>query len=319
MSSRQLRKLQKQKELELELEKETKEVEENEEESSEEEAPAQTAKPRVSLFAALGGDEDDQEEDDEGEEGQAANQDDAVDELPQQLASKSSKNKKKKKKKKKAAQKAIELEDHASSGLNGGDDDEEEDEIDKAVKALKISTKQNEQQAGTSATRDRSHTAKLNSLLSINTYHLKAINEMRALFGRDIISSATAEEAAEATNATNRRRNATQQVDLETFLRGPPGAKKLPEVTLRRNIFIQGRDHWPRQSAMGLSMKEIGKHAESTEYAFIHNVEYDSLQAVFFAYVQMGDPMRMVILLQELRECHSVSPLQPCHSMLSTF
>ncbi|KAF5017629.1 hypothetical protein F66182_10415 [Fusarium sp. NRRL 66182] len=277
MSSRQLRKLQKQRELE-EIKKLS---EQNSEESEDEPAPV-APKPRVSLFAALGGDEDeaqDEEEDDEQEQNQP-------EENVVKQPTTTGKSKKKKKKKAKAKAKA-----------STPDEDEDEDEIDKAIKELNI-TPQTPGDQSTSAS-STAQKRRINELLAINTYHLKAVNEMRNLFGRDVIESAEAEEEQER----NRRRRGPvqQQVDLETFLRGPPGAPKLPEVSLRRNVFIQGREHWPRQSAGGLTMKEVGKADDDswTEYAYVHDQNYDAVQAFFFACVQIGDPMRMVHLLKE--------------------
>ncbi|KAF4970472.1 hypothetical protein FSARC_2491 [Fusarium sarcochroum] len=277
MSSRQLRKLQKQRELE-EVQKIT---DQNSEESEEEQAPV-APKPRVSLFAALGGDEEDEAQDEDEDEQQP--EEETVSEVQQPVTTGKSKKKKKKKKAKgKTATPEVKEED--------------EDEIDKAIKELNITTTRpgDQSAAGVSAAQTR----RINELLSVNPYHLKAVNEMRNLFGRDVIESAEAEEEQER----NRRRRgpAQQQVDLETFLRGPPGAQKLPEVSLRRNVFIQGREHWPKQSAGGLTMKEIAKAEDGswTEYAYVHDQNYDAVQAFFFACVQIGDPMRMVHLLKE--------------------
>jgi hypothetical protein len=290
MSTRQLRKLQKQRELE-----EVKSVlNEKDEESGESEAElAPAAKPRVSLFAALGG--EDEEEDDVGkdvdsEEDQGKSQQRLEDAQAAEPSKKSKKKKKKKKSKAKAA---------AAVGEVAEEEEEEEDEIDKAIKALNIGTQKGDgrETAGTSAgVRNR-----LNDLLSINTYNLKAINEMRNLFGREVIESANAEEQEQT---RQRRRAMPRQVDLETFLRGPPGMKRLPEVSLRRNVFIQGREHWPLQTAGGLTMKQLEKAPDGswTEYAYIHDTQYDAVQSFFFSCVQTGDPSRMIYLLQQVRE-----------------
>lgn len=281
MSSRQLRKLQKQRELEEAQRLAEKESDESEEET----APIAAPKPRVSLFAALGGDDDDaQDEDEEQEEEQQVEEE--VSEEQQPVTSGKSKKKKKKKKKKAAAVPEVE---------------EEEDEIDKAIKELNITT--NAQ--NTSAAASTQSTRRINELLTINPYHLRAINEMRNLFGRDIIESAEAEEEQER---NRNRRQVQREVDLETFLRSPPGAPKLPEVSLRRNVFIQGREHWPKQSAGGLMMKEVGKAPDGswTEYAYLHDKNYDAVQAFFFACVHIGDPMRMVHLLKEVRKLYQV-------------
>ncbi|KAF9768958.1 hypothetical protein IL306_013691 [Fusarium sp. DS 682] len=275
MSTRQLRKLQKQRE----LEKIQSQEEKNSDESGDEDLPV-AAKPRVSLFAALGGDDEDEAQNEDEEEQQQQQQpEEAVTEIKQTPTS--GKGKKKKNKKKKAKAKAATPE-------------EDEDEIDKAMKELNIkaSTSANKSTSENTAAQSR----RINELLSINPYHLKANNEMRNLFGRDVIESAAAEEEQERS-----RRPMQREVDLETWLRGPPGAPKLPEVSLRRNVFIQGREHWPKQSAGGLTMKEVAKADDGsfTEYAYVHEQSYDALQAFFFSCVQIGDPNRMILLLKE--------------------
>ncbi|KAI1019231.1 hypothetical protein LB503_009352 [Fusarium chuoi] len=272
MSTRQLRKLQKQRELE-----EIQILAEKSSGESDKENEPVAPKPRVSLFAALGGDDDDEEQYED--EQQQQQPEEAVTETKQ--PSTSVKSKKKKNKKKKAKAKAAAPE-------------QDEDEIDKAMRELNIKASTPANTSGSDNT--AAQTRRINELLSINPYHLKANNEMRSLFGRDVIESAAAEEEQE-----RNRRPMQREVDLETFLRGPPGAPKLPEVSLRRNVFIQGREHWPKQSAGGLTMKEVAKAEDGsfTEYAYAHEQSYDALQAFFFTCVQIGDPQRMIVLLKK--------------------
>ncbi|KAH7146448.1 transcriptional repressor TCF25-domain-containing protein [Dactylonectria macrodidyma] len=293
MSSRQLRKLQKQRELEN-----TQGLDAQGSEDSEDDLAPVAAKPRVSLFAALGGDEDDnegrEEDDDDEPEPQAVQE---VSELQTPAGGKSKKKKKKKKAKTKVAQDTAELKD-----------EEDEDEIDRAIKELNITTAT--AKAGTTAQPNinlseaekeaLAAARRMNELLSINPYHLKVVNEMRNLFGRDIIESAAAEEEQE--HMRRRQGPVQREVDLETFLRGPPSTKKLPEVSLRRNVFIQGREYWPRQSAGGLAMREVKTTRDglSTEYAYLHEGDYDAVQVFFFGCVQIGEPMRMVHLLKQV-------------------
>ncbi|PHH92587.1 hypothetical protein CDD83_6648 [Cordyceps sp. RAO-2017] len=289
MSTRQLRKLQQQRELGKAVGSAARDSEGSEDHDD---TDVQT-RPRPNLFAALGGgDEDvgqDGEDEDEDEEGGAVQPD--VNETQSKGDGQKAKKKKKKKRKKAKASGETPL-DGDGNGQHGLG----EDEIDKAIKELKP----HPHGSGVSASHDADVglRSRMSELLAINTYHLRAANEMRNLFGREVIESASAEEQQE----TNRRRRAPaqRQVDLETFLREPPGAPKLSEVSLRRNIFVQGRDHWPRQSVAGLTMQEIQKAPDGswTEYAYVHDKEYDRVQAMFFACVQVGDPMRMVHLLK---------------------
>ncbi|KAF5661308.1 transcription factor 25 [Fusarium heterosporum] len=275
MSSRQLRKLQKQRELE-----EIHRITENEPEDSGEEQLPVAPKPRASLFAALGGEDEDDAHDETEEEQQP--EENVTEVKPPPATSKSKKKKNKKSKAKNAKSQQA----------------EDEDEIDKAIKELNLATSRSGDQSTPENT--TAQTIRVNKLLEINPYHLKAINEMRNLFGRDVMESAEAEE--EQDHRRRRQDQARQEVDLETFLRSPPNAPKLPEVSLRRNVFIQGREHWPKQSAGGLTMKEIGKAEDgsATEYAYQYDQTYDAMQSCFFGCVQIGDPMRMVHLLREV-------------------
>ncbi|KAH0532507.1 hypothetical protein TsFJ059_001190 [Trichoderma semiorbis] len=277
MSTRQLRKLQKQRELEA---KTVQEPEGSDDDADDDEIAPVVAKPRANLFAALGGEDEDEDDGDDNahEDPEQASALEAPVEEPVAAATGRKNKKKKKKGKTKKAAPAQEAEQS------------DDDEIDRAIKELKI---EQTPQAGSVT----SNATTSQGLFKINLYNLKAINEMRNLFGRDTIESANAEEEEQRRGA--RHGIMQQQVDLETFLRGPPNARKLPEVSRRRNIFIQGREHWPMSTTGGLTLKELGKTADGIEYTYAHAPEYDEIQALFFAQVQMGDPMRMVHLLTQ--------------------
>ncbi|KAK2047569.1 DUF654-domain-containing protein [Colletotrichum somersetense] len=280
MSSRQLRKLQKQRELEQLQEAKT-----ATEEPSDDEPEPVTIKPRQSLFAALGGgeDEDDDEEEEKHDNEQEVARPESEPEVVSQPAKK--KNKKKKKKAKKAS----------AQDQTPMVSEDKEDEIDRALKELSIANNAGSTTSDNLAQRSRD----IDELLQINTQYLRAINEMRALFGKEAIQAAQEEERAEQEAARRAQRGPNQQVDLETALRGDP-RKKLSEVSLRRNVFIQGKDTWPRATAAGLVMKEIRKGTDGlTEFAFVHEQAYDSVQIMFFSCVQLGDPMQMVQLLMQ--------------------
>lgn len=302
MSTRQLRKLQKQRELEA---KNVQESEGSDGDAEDDEIAPVVAKPRANLFAALLGEEAEEEAegDDDAEESkeQASTVDTPVEESA--AATTSRKNKKKKKKGKKKA--AVPTQDVEHS---------EDDEIDRAIKELKIEQRS---EAGSIP----SNAPASNGLFKIDPYNLKAVHEMRNLFGRETIESANAEEEEQRRGGDHGL--IPQQVDLETFLRGPTNARKLPEVSRRRNVFIQGREHWPMSTTGGLSMKELGKTADGAgvEYTYAHDQEYDEIQAMFFAQVQMGDPMRMVHLLGQFRKkcnkplCSLKTVLTPTNSL----
>ncbi|KAK0759932.1 hypothetical protein N5P37_007008 [Trichoderma harzianum] len=277
MSTRQLRKLQKQRELEA---KTVQEHEGSDDDADDDEIAPVVAKPRANLFAALGGEDGDEDEGDDNAH-EDPEQASALEPQVEEPAAAATGRKNKKKKKKGKTKKAAPAPEAEQS---------EDDEIDRAIKELKI--EQNPQAGSVTSNASTSQ-----GLFKINLYNLKAINEMRNLFGRDTIESANAEEEEQRRGA--RHGIMQQQVDLETFLRGPPNARKLPEVSRRRNIFIQGREHWPMSTTGGLTLKELGKTADGVEYTYAHAPEYDEIQALFFAQVQMGDPMRMVHLLTQ--------------------
>lgn len=296
MSSRQLRKLQKQRELE-EAQNTPKLGQEEEEEDDEGvvDTKASSAKPRVSLFAALGGEDNDVDEEDQDDVEDAPTP--AAQDYQQQPVSSETSKSKKKKKKKKAKAKAT-----SEAAPKPADD---EDEIDRAIKELKLTSPR---KAGKNAADSLAAVEefKMNELLKINTHHLRAINEMRQLFGREVMESAqTEEEQAQAQAHGRRARTAgEQQVDLETFLRGRPGERKLPELSLRRNIFIQGREHWPLTTSGGLRMEREKPRPDTmnNEYVFVHNEDYDQVQTSFYALVMAGTPMEMIHLLFEHRK-----------------
>lgn len=284
MSTRQLRKLQKQRELEA---KAIPEPEGSDDDGDDDEGAPAVAKPRPNLFAALLEEEAEDEDEVEADDADESKEQAPVPDTPAPIAT-SRKNKKKKKKSKKKAAAPNQDVEHT----------EDDDEIDRAIRELKIEPKPQAASAPGS-------TLTSNGLFKMNLYNLKEVHEMRNLFGRETIESAHAEEAEQ-----RRQGLMPQNVDLETFLRGPPGVRKLPEVSRRRNIFIQGREHWPMGSPGGLIMKELGKTYDGTgvEFAYFHNQEYDRTQHMFFAQVQMGDPMRMVHLLIKYRKKPSVPP-----------
>lgn len=304
MSTRQLRKLQKQKELAA------LEAKQAEEEESEDEQPI-LQRPKSNAFAgfaALGGMEDEQEDDDDGNEDRDEEHTETTKaEAPPKPAeseridtpkSSSKKNKKKKKK----AKKAPEPTSTPSSKEPVPSNANEIDEIDRAIQELNMSKKSTDPSDNANAHLPALEAyERICNLLRVNTHHLKVLNEMRHLFGRDAIAAAQNEEEEE--QARNRRNRQQQQnVDLETFLKGHPG-KSLPEVTLRRNPFLQGKESWPRASMEGLSMAHIpdGVMADqpgTMEFAFVHNDGYNTLEETFFSLVNMYDPMNIVRYLK---------------------
>lgn len=300
MSSRQLRKLQQQRELENLSKQQT-----EHESESEEELPAPT-KVKPSLFANLAT-LDDQDDDDEEED----SPDDAVVETPVPKTpipaptKPAKKSKKAKKKAKKAKTKDVDTK------VEDGDD------IDAALEklALENNTRQNGQNDTPPV--DPAY-ERVCQLLGINSNHLKVGTEMRNLFGKGVMDNH--DDAGGAVPRRARRQQAQQQVDLETALKGrhAPG-KGLPELTLRRNIFIAGKDDWPR--AAGTLKWEVveddgfsGRDPAKREVygRFVHDQAYQNLQQNFHAFVEMGDPQNLIGLLQRNREYTCSYPFESC-------
>ncbi|GME65368.1 Basic helix-loop-helix Nulp1-type [Neofusicoccum parvum] len=286
MSARALRKLQR----ELEEKKQLEQLAaENDDDESEDEEPA--ARPaKASMFAMLGGDDEDEDDDDAqktpDEPPEAC--DESEEEAPKPKAS-SAKRKKKKKKGKAAKQAADTPTKEQSAGSS------ELDEIDLALQSLRVGksdaqTKSAEESAADAAAQE------LYKLLAIDTQNLHAQNEMRKLFGRAALERADDEPAG-----GRRRGRGAQQLGLAQAVaaRNMPGGQGLASLGLRRNIFIQGKEEWPRATSGGLGMEIVEKRADGTvEYRFIHSTAYQDVQRQFESCVASMDPNRLVQLLQ---------------------
>jgi hypothetical protein len=293
MSSRALRRAQRELE-EKQIRAKLAQDEQDEEESEPEVAPKTNAKP--SMFAMLedsGGVDDEDDEDAERDvEPDADNSDDHA-ETETVPVTKQSKKSKKKKKKAKAKSKATDTDKSAApakskSGL---------DEIDQALLALNLTTTG---QPGTGPGQQDGAVSEekkqLYSVLSVDTQHLHAANEMKKLFGRAALQN-TDEEARP------RQRGPQGGIAAAIAGRNAPGNRNLASLGLRRNIFIQGKEEWPRATSGGLGMEVVEKRADgSVEYRFVHNSMYQDIQRQFQICVASMDPERMIQLLHHNRE-----------------
>lgn len=288
MSTRQLKKLQKQQELAR-----LQSLAQEDEDGSSEEGIA-PPKPRASAFAGFAALQDDDDADDANEQESENDQELEEPEAPPKPVPAKKNKKPKKKKKAKQAAAAPPTEDEAGKPKPGG-----LDEIDLALKELNIQTASSRTAAAGTAgqAEDTSYDTELARLLSIRFHHLKRMHELRAMFGQDIIESQRRQEEAQARDDRRRNRGRRQQnegVDLETFLKGRPD-QKISAVVLRNNPFIQGVPDWPKATAGGLKMEIItDARVDPTEYTFTHDRGYQALEAEFFALVDMMDPMQIV-------------------------
>jgi hypothetical protein len=131
------------------------------------------------------------------------------------------------------------------------------------------------------------------SVLRVDTQHLHAANEMRKLFGRAALQNTDDEPR-------QRQRGHAQQGGIAAAVAGrnAPGARGLAALGLRRNIFVQGKEEWPRATSGGLGMEIVEKRVDgSIEYRFVHNRTYQEVQHQFHICVASMDPERMIQLL----------------------
>ncbi|KAK2069788.1 hypothetical protein P8C59_004336 [Phyllachora maydis] len=143
-------------------------------------------------------------------------------------------------------------------------------------------------------------------LLRIKFQHLKAMNEMRKLFGKGTMEAVEAERDTGQDRPQRTHRRVRENVGLEEYLQAP--GKGMPEMMLRRNIFIEGKRTWPRASSGGLTMNCLTQgNGDSLEFSFAHDKVYQTLEMQFYSLVQMYDPMQMVHFLQ--RNPYHVSSL----------
>lgn len=257
--------------------------------SDEDDEPVAKQATKPNLFSLLGDgeDEDDGADEDENNDQDADNgpphSSTQIEEISQ--STKSTKKSKKKKKKGKAKNPAVPSEKattstNMTSGL---------DEIDQALIALNLSSN-----ASSSAQDDLSSAVteemrQLFAVLAIDTQNLHASNEMRKLFGR----AATQGNADDEPRARNRRQQGG--IAAAAAGRNNPGGRNLASLGLRRNIFIQGKEEWPRATLGGLAMEIVKKGDDGTvEYRFIHNTSYQGVQRQFETCVASMDPERMI-------------------------
>ena len=171
------------------------------------------------------------------------------------------------------------------------------DEIDLALRSLstgKDALSTNESQAGT-----RESFPEMYKLLAIDSRNLNATNEMKRLFGNVVLE----DEEAENEPGPARRRGRAQQLDLGGALAGrnSPASRGqgLAGLALRRNVFMAGKESWPKATSGGLGMELVEKLSDgTTEFQFVHNTSYQDVQTQFQTCVESLDPQRLISLLQ---------------------
>ena len=299
MSSRAIRKLQREKEKQDQLDASKEDSANNDE--SEEDAPM----PKVlNAFDMLNQDQDEEEANDsdvaepDHTEGVSTKQNQAE---PSEDVKPKSKSKKKKNKKK---GKAPNQNDTPTKGVQPAAKKSQLDEIDLALKSLSTTSK-DRADVPLTAKIDEAN-LQLYRLLAVESKHLNALNEMKRLFGNVVLENEDEAPAAAAAGPP-RRRGRVQNLDLGGALAGrhSPASRGqgLAGLALRRNPFILGKEEWPKATSGGLGMELVEKLEDGTiEFRFVHNTIYQNVQRQFQTCVESMDPQRMITLLQYNRK-----------------
>ncbi|KAF6238107.1 hypothetical protein HO173_003741 [Letharia columbiana] len=295
MSSRAVRKLQR--EQEQQIQRNTLKEDHAPDDESEEEAPAGKI---LNAFDMLNQDED----------GDEMNDSDVVDPNDREDAEVSTKNpqvessekpktkSKSKKKKNKKKSKVPEQADPPAKTALAGAKEPQLDEIDIALKSLSTTSKDGAEVPLASKIDEAN--VQLYRLLAVESKHLNALNEMKRLFGNVVLEN---EDEAGAAAGPPRRRGRVQNLDLGGALAGrhSPASRGqgLAGLALRRNPFILGKEEWPKATSGGLGMELVEKLEDGTvEFRFVHNTIYQDVQRQFQTCVESMDPQRMIALLQ---------------------
>ncbi|KAK9377872.1 transcriptional repressor TCF25-domain-containing protein [Lipomyces chichibuensis] len=240
------------------------------------------SRPKHSLFALLGGDEDDEDVDKDDayqlsagvEIKEKLSKDEEGD--VQQLLPKSERSSSKKKSSKKKSKKKI----AKVTANKAKQKDENFDEIDQALAELnmKPGIPLADAQAvviSKTQTDGKSSAQALARLLSVNVRNLDPGREMRKLFGRHVFEG----EAREV------RRG------------GQRGLAR--PIASRRYVLVQPADDWPPLiGASGMTMEVVGTEGEITSFKFTHNRAYMDIQRQFYMCLQLGDAELLTELLQ---------------------
>lgn len=300
MSSRALRKLQKEQELENRLAavREAEAAQAEQDEESEGEEPVSARKP-LNAFDMLDGmdEEEDEDEDDDAEPVDTREENIKPTSTPSQP---SRPKKKKKKAKKKGKGKAVGATDKTS----------DIDDIEQALN--EIYTKGAALPFDPETTNADETWAKEASMhLAIETKNLNPVNEMKSLFGKIAL-----EGSSPARNQRRQEQDQAQQggIDLGTALSGRQCAgtkgKELGPLAHRRNVFMQGKEEWPGASSGGLSMEWIRDNTTfEKQYNIMHDKYYQETQYEFTQCVQTMEPQNLISLLR-LKPYHIATLLQ---------
>lgn len=293
MSSRTLRKLQKRQEL-LQRPEDDREDDESEVE--------ETPKPQAPNAFDMLIDADDTD-DVEAETSHATESNENVMEATKQnndgpsAATGAKKNKARKKKKQKTKGGKDKQSEIGTSEVKPAAKGDQLDEIDLAIKSLSTNAR-NGSYADPNANDGE---AELCPLLGIDSRQLNVLNEMKRLFGKVVLEE---DGEGSGTQGPGRRRGrGPQQLDLGGALAGRNSpvsrGQGLAGLALRRNVFMTGKEEWPKATSGGLGMEVDEKMGGGiTRYRFVHNSVYQDVQSQFEECVESMQPQRLIGMLQ---------------------
>ena len=292
MSSRALRKLQRHQEQQRQLES----LPESSPQAEESEESEVTKPKALNSFDML-------TEDNDAEENTSETvQSSELDEVPTEVKRKenvstpSTKAKSKGKSRKRNKNKKSGKIEQAETSNKSKDKTSQLDEIDLALKSL--STKDRDGAYAFTAPKPNDGYEELHRLLVVESKHLNALNEMKRLFGNVVL------EGDEDQGVPARRHGRGQRnLDLGGALAAQNSrvsrGQGLAGLALRRNVFMLGKEEWPKATSGGLGMEVVEKQKDgSTQYRFVHNTAYQDVQRQFESCVESMDPQRMIQLLQ---------------------
>lgn len=177
------------------------------------------------------------------------------------------------------------------------------DEIDIALKSL--SAKSRDGSYAYTMHRQKEGYPELCRLLGVDSKQLNALNEMKRLFGNTVLEGDI--EGAESHSPSRRRARGQQHLDLSAALsaRNNPVShgQGLTGLALRKNVFMAGKTDWPKAPSGGLGMEVEERMNDGTiKYHFIHNTLYQNVQQQFQIAVASMEPERLIQMLQFNRE-----------------
>lgn len=177
------------------------------------------------------------------------------------------------------------------------------DEIDLALKSL--SSKSMDGSYAYTIHRQKEGYPELCQLLGVDSKQLNALNEMKRLFGSAVLEGDS--EGAGSPSPSRRRARGQQHLDLSGALsaRNNPVShgQGLTGLALRKNAFMAGKTDWPKAPSGGLGMEVEERMDDGTiKYHFIHSKLYQNVQQQFQVAVASMQPERLIQMLQFNRE-----------------